>query len=382
MLRSVKVATIAGIPIGISPWWLVIVALISWFLGASYFPDAVPGIDPGVAYAMGLASALLLFAGVLAHELGHAIVARRYGIEVEEIDLWLLGGVSKLRGEAHVPAHELRYALAGPAVTAAIVVLLALVIGATGLHTDSIVGALLAYQLLINGLILVFNLLPAFPLDGGRVLRALLWRRSGDIVQATARASAVGRAFGYGLLAIGGLEVIAGGPGGIWLVLVGGFLLFSASAQQAATEVQAVVAGVSARELMSSPAVALPADIPVERAVTEYCSRYRYTAFPAIDDAGRFVGLVTLDAIERMPAGVRDRHPVAEIADTDRELTLHGPDDVAQLLERPAFGRSGRAVVVDDLEHPIGVVSITDVRRAVRAARLTRHPADSGRDVR
>lgn len=371
-LRSVRIATIAGIPIGISPWWLVIVALISWFLGASYFPDTVPGIAPAAAYALGLASALLLFAGVLAHEIGHAVVARRYGIEVEEIDLWLLGGVARLRGEAHVPAHELRYALAGPAVTAGIVALLAIVITATGISTDTAGGALLEYQLLVNALILGFNLLPAFPLDGGRVLRAVLWRRSGDLLRATETAAAVGRAFGYGLLLFGVLEVFAGGAGGLWLVLVGLFLVFSANAQQVAAEVHTVVDDVPARELMTSPVVVLPADISVAQAVTDVCSRTPYNAYPVVDHDGGLVGLVTLDAIEHLPAVERDRRTTGDLADPDPELVLHEPDDVAQLLERPAFGRTGRAAVVDDHEHPVGIVSITDVRRAVRAARLAR----------
>lgn len=373
-LRSFRVATIAGIPIGISPWWLLIVVLISWYLGASYFPDTVHGIRPGTAYALGVASALLLFAGVLAHEIGHAVVARRYGIEVEEIDLWLLGGVAKLRGEAHVPEHELRYALAGPAVTGLIVVVLAIAVGASGVDPHSPGGALLEYQLLINGLILVFNLLPAFPLDGGRVLRALLWRRSGDIVRATATASRIGRAVGYGLLALGAIEVIAGGAGGLWLVIVGMFLVFAASAQEAVTEAKAVVAGLPADELMSTPVVALPAAISVTQAVSDYCSRYRYSAYPAVGDDGRLVGLVTLDAIGSVTPDLRGQRTVGDLADPDPDLTLGAADDVSGLLDRPAFGATGRAVVLDDERRPVGIVSITDVQRAVRAARVARTP--------
>src|ERR1017187_1632131 len=170
--RSLRIARIAGIPVGVSPWWLLIVALITWSLGSSYFPEQVHGIGSTASYALGLASALLLFAGILAHEFGHALVARRHGIEVEEIDLWLLGGVSRMRGEAHDPSAELRYALAGPAVTAVI----AAIFGVVGLllpaSAPAVVRALVEYQVLINALILVFNLLPAFPLDGGRELRA------------------------------------------------------------------------------------------------------------------------------------------------------------------------------------------------------------------
>ena len=195
--RSLRIARIAGIPVGVSPWWLVIVALITWSLGASYFPEEVHGISPAASYALGLASALLLFASILAHEFGHAIVARRHGIEVEEIDLWLLGGVSRMRGEAHAPGDELRYALAGPAVTAVIAACFGVVLLLLPSSTPAVVRALVEYQTLVNGLILVFNLLPAFPLDGGRVLRSLLWRRTAatsDDRPRLPRASAVGSA--------------------------------------------------------------------------------------------------------------------------------------------------------------------------------------------
>src|SRR5271165_599283 len=178
--RSLRIARIAGIPVGVSPWWLAIVALITWSLGSSYFPEQVHAISPAAAYALGLASALLLFASILAHEFGHAIVARRHGIEVEEIDLWLLGGVSRMRGEAHDPGDELRYALAGPAVTAAVAACFGVAALLLPSSTPESVSAFIEYQFLINALILGLNLLPAFPLDGGRVLRAVLWSRLGS----------------------------------------------------------------------------------------------------------------------------------------------------------------------------------------------------------
>jgi Zn-dependent protease len=192
--RSIRVARIAGIPVGVSPWWLVIVALFTWMLGASYYPSVVHGIAPATAYGLGLLSILLLFASILAHEFGHALVARRCGIEVEEIDLWLLGGVSKLRGRPQTPVDELRFAAAGPAVTAVI----AAIFGAVALllpgSTPAAIKAVVDYQAEINLFLLFFNLVPAFPLDGGRIARALLWRRGGDIAEATKTASGLGRA--------------------------------------------------------------------------------------------------------------------------------------------------------------------------------------------
>ncbi|HTX45904.1 MAG TPA: site-2 protease family protein, partial [Solirubrobacteraceae bacterium] len=175
--RSYRVGRIAGIPVGVSPWWLVIVVLFTWVLGDSYYPSAVSGIAPATAYALGLASILLLFASILAHEFGHALVARGRGLEVEEIDLWLLGGVSKLRGQPQAPDDELRFALAGPAVTAVIAAVFGALALALPRSVPADLRAVIAYQGEINLILLFFNLIPAFPLDGGRVARALLWRR-------------------------------------------------------------------------------------------------------------------------------------------------------------------------------------------------------------
>ena len=224
--RSFRIGRIAGIPVGVSPWWLLIVALFTWTLGASYYPEVVTGIAPVASYGLGLASVLLLFLSILAHEFGHALVARRHGIEIEEIDLWLLGGVSRMRGEAHAPGDELRYAIAGPAVTAVI----GACFGAAALllpdSTPKALLALIEYEAFVNAAILVLNLMPAFPLDGGRVLRALLWRRSGRLGPATERAAAVGRGFGYLLIVLGVIELLNGFPEGLWFALIGFFIVY------------------------------------------------------------------------------------------------------------------------------------------------------------
>ncbi len=373
--RSFRIARIAGIPVGVSPWWLVIVALITWSLGASYFPETVHNISPAASYALGLASALLLFASILAHEFGHALVARRHGIEVEEIDLWLLGGVSRMRGEAHDPDDELRYALAGPAVTAAI----AACFGAAALllpsSTPAVVRVLVEYQALVNGLILVFNLLPAFPLDGGRVLRSLLWRRSGDLARSTETAASVGRWFGYVMIALGGLEFLSGVPAGLWLALIGFFVAIAAGAQAMGAQVQTALSGVHARELMSTPVVSIPGRTSAAQAAAEWFVPHRYTSFPVLDDRGRAIGLVSVTQIETLGRHRRPERRVEEIADRDPDLLVAGDEDVALLLTRPAFARVGRAVVIDELGRPVGLVSITDVQRTLRAARLTDSPA-------
>jgi len=376
--RSIRIARIAGIPVGVSPWWLVIVALITWSLGASYFPEVVHGIAPGASYALGLASALLLFASILAHEFGHALVARKHGIEVEEIDLWLLGGVSRMRGEAHDPSDELRYALAGPAVTAVIAACFGVALLALPSSTPAIIRALVEYQVLINGLILVFNLLPAFPLDGGRVLRSLLWRRSGDIGRSTETAAGVGRGFGMVMIFLGALEFLSGAPEGLWLALIGFFLVMASGQQAVGAQVQAALSGVHASDLMSSPVVSIPERTSATQAATEYFLPHRYTSFPVVDDLGRAIGLVSVTQMEALTSRQRTTQRVAEIADRDTQLIVSGNEDVATLLERPAFAKAGRAVVIDELGRPVGLLSITDVERSLRASRLADRPARGG----
>jgi Zn-dependent protease len=366
-MRSLKVGRLAGIPIGVQPLWLAVVALITWSLGAVYYPEQAPGTAPVGAYALGLASALLLFASILLHELGHSVVARRHGVEIEEIDLWLLGGVARMKGYPKTAGDELLFALAGPAVTLAI----ALAFGALAItlpaSSPEALRAVVEYQLFVNTAILVFNLLPAFPLDGGRVARALIWRRRGDLTSATASAAAIGRGFGYAMIGLGLLGTAAGALGGIWFALIGVFVIVAAKAEEGGLRVRTAFAGREAGRFMSWPAVTVPAQISVAEAVEEYFVRHRYTAFPVVDD-GRPAGLLDIQHVERVPPGSRAETTVGEAAIHDPELVVGEHQDLAQLLERPAFRRTGRAVV--DSGRGLGVVSTTDVERALRAEEL------------
>ncbi|MGE5280961.1 MAG: site-2 protease family protein [Chloroflexota bacterium] len=365
---SVRIGHLAGIPIGVQPLWLVIVALITWSLGASYYPDAVSGIAAVPAYALGLLSALLLFASILLHELGHAVVARRHGVTIEEIDLWLLGGVARMKGNPEAAGDELRFALAGPAVTLAIAACFGLLAVALPSSAPAALRAVVDYQVYVNVAILAFNLLPAFPLDGGRVARALIWGRIGDLDRATAIAARIGRGFGYGMIGLGVFATVSGAVGGLWLALIGFFVIAAAKAEEGGLRVREAFSGREAGRLMSYPAVAIPLEASVEEAVEGFFVPYRYTAFPVIDGE-RPVGLIDLDAVERVPEDRRRATSVAQVATIDPELIVGEHEDVAALIERPAFQRLGRAVVRTDAGG-IGVLSITDVRRVLRALKL------------
>lgn len=367
-LRSIRVGRLAGIPIGVQPLWLLIVALITVSLGAAYYPDEAPGIAPAAAYGLGLASALLLFASILLHELGHAVVARRHGVEIEEIDLWLLGGVARMSGYPDRAGDELRFALAGPAVTLAIALVFGSVLLALPAGAPAWLEALVAYQAIVNAIILVFNLLPAFPLDGGRVTRALLWWRRGDISSATETAASIGRGLGFVMIAFGVMAFLVGAFGGLWLALIGLFVIAAAKAEEQGLRIRVALSGRSAGRLMSFPAIVLPAEMTVSEALAEHFVAERLTAFPVLRD-GRLLGLLDLETVKRVPAGERDATTVGELAFYDESLIVAEDQDVADLLERPAFARVGRAVV-RTADGGLGLLSITDVQRVLRALDL------------
>jgi Zn-dependent protease len=371
-LRSVRVGRLGGIPIGIQPLWLLIVALITWSLGAVYYPDRVPGIAPVAAYGLGLLSALLLFSSILLHELGHAVVARWHGVEIEEIDLWLLGGVARMSGHPKGAGDELRFALAGPMVTLAIAGFFGLVALVLPSSTPQAVTAVVGYQLLINTVILGFNLLPAFPLDGGRVARALIWRQTGDISRATAVAASIGRGLGYGMIGLGVFATVAGGLGGIWLALIGLFVIGAAKAEEGGLRVSIALSGREARNLMTFPVVCVPSGISVAEAVRDYFVVHRFSAFPVLD-GNRLVGLIDRASVARVPAQQREAMSVNDACIHDSSLVVEGSQDVAELLERPAFQRVGRAVVTSS-DGGVGILSITDVNQVLHALDLVEEP--------
>jgi len=367
--RNFRVARIAGIPVGINAWWLLIVALFTWILGGSYYPTEVHGISPVASYGLGLLSVLLLFASVLAHEFGHALVARRRGIEVVEIDLWLLGGVSRLKGHPRGPGDELRYAVAGPAVTAVIAIIFGALALALPTSAPAALRAVVDYQLYVNLVLLFLNLVPAFPLDGGRIARAVLWQRRDDLTDATRTAASLGRACGWLMIVLGVLSFFEGAAGGVLLAMIGGFVVTAASAEQAQEQLLAALSGVVVSEVMSAPPITISADSTLGDAQRAF-ERHRCFALPVVDAAGRVVGLLSIEQLEHTPHADPYTTRVGEIADRDPQILVDEHDDIANVLERPTFARTGHAVVINTAQQPVGIVARTDIQRAVRVSRL------------
>ncbi|MFE9925627.1 site-2 protease family protein [Streptomyces sp. NPDC005774] len=366
MRATFVLGRIAGVRVGVHWSVLLIFGIIVFGLSQGRLPETHPGRAWALYWAAGLCTALVFFASLLAHELAHAVVARRNGVEVDDIVLWLLGGAARLRTEASSPGAELRIAGVGPLVSLLLGGLFAL--GAWLLDLASgpgIVVGMVAWLAGINVLLAVFNALPAAPLDGGRLLRAFLWWRTGDRLRATAGATAAGRVLGWLLVVLGLIAFMRTGAfGGLWLALIGWFLIAAATAEGRQAQLRGVLAGVPVRDAMTPGPLTVPADTTVAGFLTGARYRYRHSAFPVIDD-GVPVGLVTLDSARKVPQAEDRAVTVREVMMPLSQTTVVGPDSpLADLLPRMAPGAGHRVLVVDD-GRLVGIVSLSDVSRTM-----------------
>jgi Zn-dependent protease/CBS domain-containing protein len=369
---SLRLGRIAGIEIGVNWSWLAAFALITWSLAAGVFPNEDPGLSDGTYVGMAIAAALLFFASLLAHELGHAFTARREGMELDGITLWLFGGVARFKGMFPSAAAELRIALAGPAVSLAIGV--ACVLLALGLGLPTAVDGVLAWLGYVNLILLVFNLLPALPLDGGRVLRALLWRARSDFGWATNVAASIGLGFGY-LFIAGGvfLFVVHGAFGGAWLAFVGWFLLQAATAEQRHIAVRQALRGLRVRDLMTPDPVTVPADYTLGRFLDEVAWQRRHTAYPVVEN-GRPLGLLAFRCVASVPRGEWEAHSVRECMIPDEDVPkLQADEPAVDALGELGDRDSSRGLVLDD-GRLVGILSVADLARALEARPRLRRP--------
>lgn len=372
MNPSMRLGRIFGIPVGINWSVLVIAALIAVAFGAGQLPQ-VEGYSQPMYLLAGLIAAVLFLGSILAHELAHALVARAKGVAVDGITLWLLGGVAKFTGEATRPRDEAVIALAGPLISLsaglAFGVAALVVIAVTG-EMVTLATAVLGWLAAINAVVAVFNLLPAAPLDGGRVLRAALWARRGNRRDAAVAAARAGRGLGIGLIGVG-LVVFAayGVVDGIWLMLLGWFLVTAAGAEA----LHARLEGVTVGEIMTRDPVVAPDWITVRELIDEYVMAQRCSTFPLRAFAGHISGLVTMAAIKRVPVDERDETRAREVAVPIARVPIARPDEpVSDLMSRLGGPTGGRALVFDG-DELVGVVSSADLAWAERRQGLAEH---------
>jgi Zn-dependent protease len=378
---SIQLGRVLGIRIGASPSWFLVLFLMVYLL-SGYFSDVLD-VDSTTAYLVAVAGAACFFGSLVLHELGHALAARGFGIGTSGIDLWFFGGIAKLERDTHTPREELVVAGAGPLVTGLVIA------GCVGLgalaegygafedaallrDVDTSPGmAILGWLAVVNAFLLVFNLVPAFPLDGGRIARAVAWRATGDKHRATRASAYVGQAFAILLLGLGVFLALQGaGLDGLWLGVLGWFLLQAARGAVTASRFTERLEGVTAADLMDTEPVTLPGDVTAVEASDTYFARYRWPWFCVVEPAsGRFLGVATQERVDAALADGRPALPVAELVDpgTGTDLRIPTATPLESLLVHEPLRRLGALAVVDPQDRLVGVLTVETVRRALAA---------------
>ena len=368
---SIRLGRVAGVQIGLNWSWLLVFLLVTWSLGAAVFPERNPGLSTATYGAMAGVAAVLFFACLLLHELGHAVRARAEGMELEGITLWLFGGVARFKGMFPSAGAEFRIAIAGPLVSLALGV--ALIAFGILVPLPAAIDGVVTWLGQINLILLAFNMLPALPLDGGRVLRSALWHRTGDFSRATRIAGALGRSFGLAMVFGGVLLFLLGAPGGLWFALIGWFLTASATAESRLGETREMLTGLTVRDAMVPDPVTVAGDATLKSFMDEVFAGTRHTAYPVTGN-GDVLGHITFRTVAVVPQADWPRRLVRDtmvpLADT---LVFDPNEPLFTAAVALMQSRSGRAVVTAD-GRLVGLLSITDLSRLLELRRLTAGP--------
>jgi len=365
-----RVGRLGGIELRVDSSWLVIAALIAFSFFARF--DVLYGeLSTAQAILLAVAAAGAFFASVVVHELAHAVVAVRRGIQVDSITLFLFGGATAARVDSKGPKEEFLISIVGPVTSAALAAGLGALASGLG-PMDEPAAGIVGYLAWLNLVLAVFNLLPGLPLDGGRVFRSAVWAVTGDLRRATRVAAAAGQVVGYGLVGLGVASLFGGAGGGLWLAFIGWFLSQSARASYAELELRRALEGVEAVDVMTAELVCVPAGLSVAEAVDGYFLRRDHSSYPVVD-GGEVVGFLSLDAVRAVAPADRDATPVRQVMRPLDDVPAVGPHDrVIGAFER--LGDDGGPVLVRD-ESLVGIITARDLsrwfqrRRAVGAGR-------------
>jgi Zn-dependent protease len=378
---SIQLARLFGIRIGASPSWFFVLFLMIYYL-SGVFDDALQGYSNDTSYVVAVAGAILFFVSLVLHELGHALVARRNGIRVSSIELWFFGGLAKLSRDPTSPGVDFRISAAGPAVTLVILAACCGALAALGITdlgdaltlsfaTTTPAKGLLSWLAGINLVVLLFNLLPAFPLDGGRIVRAIAWKVTGDQNRGTRLAARLGQVLAWGLMALGAFVIFRGDTiGGIWFLVLGWFIAQAARGAVVSSRFSERLEGVTVADVMDTQPVTVPGELSVRDAQDEFFLRYRFPWFPVVDGVGRFLGILREELVE---GAVNNGQPAITVGEVlgphpDAESFVRRDTPIEQLLGSETLRRLGALMVVDAEERLCGVVTIEQVRRALAAA--------------
>jgi Zn-dependent protease len=370
-----------GIRIGVDPSWFFVLFLYIWILSSGYKDTFGQGHDDK-AFGLAVLSAFLFFFSVVLHELGHAVVARRNGILITSISLWMFGGMAELRSDPLTPGSEFRIAAAGPLVTFLIVV--ASVAAGFGIYGSTDFGDALALQansnppggavvlgwfVNVNVFVLIVNLLPALPLDGGRIMRAFIWWRTGDRNRATRVAARLGRGFALVVAGLGVYIIIMGSLLGLWLVAIAWFISGAAKAAETQSVITARLQGLKVVDVMDHEPVAIAAMTKLDRAEDEFFLRYGYPWFPVIDQPGHVLGVLTKSKVDQVPEKLRNEYTADQVMISDPgSFKVDQEAPLESLLTAEGLAQLGAVMAVDAQGVLRGIVTADQVRRALRSA--------------
>ena len=372
-----------GFPIRIDLSWIFIAVLVTWSLAVAWFPHEYTGLTPRTYWLMGIAGALGLFTSIVLHELGHAIVARRYGMKIRGITLFIFGGVAEMDDEPPSARAEFMVAIAGPLVSVWIGMMCFLIsrAGEVAGWPEAVWGVF-NYLAIINTIVVVFNLVPAFPLDGGRMLRSALWKRKANLRKATRISSRLGSGFGLFLFGMGLFSILAGNlVGGLWWIILGMFLRSAAQMSYQQLLVRRALEGEAVSFLMEANARTVPPKTSIARFVNDYVYKYHHKMFPVVKD-GVLSGCVSTESVKEIPRSQWDEATIDDIVQPcNGDNTISPDEDAAEALSR--MSRSGRSrLVVTDNGQLVGILSLRDMLKYLtfkldleEDAEFTRAPA-------
>jgi Zn-dependent protease/predicted transcriptional regulator len=371
--RGIKLFRISGIQISIDFSWFVIFFLILWSLSAGYFPRKFPGETVQNYWLAGILATILFFSSVIIHELAHSLTAIRHGMKIHSITLFIFGGVSSIEEEAKTPGEEFRIAIVGPVSSLVLAGIFWLISGGLRGVIAPIGVSVFSYLAYINLALALFNLVPGFPLDGGRVFRAIWWKWKGSITEATKAASFMGKGFAYGLMFIGGIWILSGFLlGGIWFILIGIFLKSAAEGSYKELLLRQSLDRVKVRDVMVREVETVPADMSLQKLINDYFLKFGYKGFPVARD-GQVVGLVSISHVKDLPEEERAAKTVGDVMNKMGDDVLISPD--APLLEALTRMQSlGLArLLVMEQGKLLGMITRTAVMRFLEIKNILHH---------
>lgn len=367
MKGSYVVGRVRGIDIEINFSWFIILGLMTFMLATSYFPQNYPDWGPVLLWSMGVAVSLLLFGSVLLHEMCHSLVSISLGMAVNKITLFIFGGVAQIEGEPDQPMKELKIALAGPAMSVVlglVFLLLARISASSGM--PAYVTVLFGYLGNINLMLVVFNMVPAYPLDGGRVLRAILWQLKGNMQSATRIASSLGAAFGYTLIFIGIYLLLAGYAfNGLWMAFIGWFIAQASQSSYQQMLITDVLAKIPVRQFMTTQVMVVDHYLSVYELVNSFFYRHKFTFFP-VRERETITGVVSLNNVRSLPQSSWTQTSVGRIVTPLQDNLVVGPDETVAAVMNKLFSNGVGRVLVMEGSQLLGLVSRTDVLNYMR----------------